>query len=100
MTKVSRQSAIDKALEILFCVADQSRDVGVSEITEILGSDKATVFRALKALEKYGLIEQNEETKKYRLGLPRKRKKQCNCRFVVATTFCIFQCSRRHSPCG
>jgi DNA-binding IclR family transcriptional regulator len=69
MTKMGRQSAIDKALEILFCVADQPRDVGISEVADILGSDKATVFRSLKALEKHGLIEQNEETKKYRLGL-------------------------------
>lgn len=69
MTKVHRLSAIDKALEILFCVADLPRDVGISEIAGMLGTDKATVFRALKAFEKYGLIEQNDETKKYRLGL-------------------------------
>src|SRR5690606_12990148 len=62
-------SAINRALDILFCVAEAGRDVGISEIAQMLGSDKATVFRALKAFEKRDLIEQNAETKKYRLGL-------------------------------
>lgn len=62
-------SSIDKALDILFCVAQARRDIGVTEVSELCNSDKATVFRALKALERRNLIEQNPETKKYRLGL-------------------------------
>ncbi|HWK61581.1 MAG TPA: IclR family transcriptional regulator [Eoetvoesiella sp.] len=62
-------SAIDKTLDILFCVAQARRDVGVTEIADLCNSDKATVFRALKALERRNLIEQNPETRKYRLGL-------------------------------
>lgn len=62
-------SAIDKTLDILFCVAQIRHDIGVTEISKLCNSDKATVFRALKALERRNLIEQNLETKKYRLGL-------------------------------
>lgn len=61
-------SAIDKALDILFCVAQARRDVGITEVSKLCNSDKATVFRAFKALERRNLIEQNPETKRYRLG--------------------------------
>lgn len=62
-------SAVDKALDVLFCVAGARRDIGVTELCRLCGLDKATVFRSLKALQQRALIEQDPDSRKYRLGL-------------------------------
>lgn len=44
-------------------------ELGVSELARRMGLDKATVHRVLKTLIAERFIEQNAETKRYRLGL-------------------------------
>ena len=42
--------------------------MGLSELARLAGLDKAATRRLLVALSKHGLIEQSEETRRYRLG--------------------------------
>jgi DNA-binding IclR family transcriptional regulator len=44
-------------------------ELGVSELARRLDLDKATIYRLLRALHAERVIEQNPETKRYRLGL-------------------------------
>lgn len=62
-------STVSKALDVLFCLAREPRDIGITELCGLCSLDKATVFRSLKALQSRGLVEQNPENRKYRLGL-------------------------------
>jgi DNA-binding IclR family transcriptional regulator len=48
---------------------DESRiELGVTELGQLTGIDKSTVYRLLNELQKADLIEQNPETSKYYLG--------------------------------
>jgi DNA-binding IclR family transcriptional regulator len=48
---------------------DETRDeLGVTELGQITGLDKSTVYRLLNALLQGGLIAQNPDTSKYHLG--------------------------------
>ena len=44
-------------------------EAGVTELARRLGLHKSTASRLLATLEKRGLVEQDEESGKYRLGL-------------------------------
>ncbi|WOJ97726.1 IclR family transcriptional regulator [Congregibacter brevis] len=61
-------SAIEKTLEILVSFADVDHEVGTVEVSEHTGIHKATVSRILGTLLEYGMVSQNDETKKYTLG--------------------------------
>ena len=43
-------------------------ELGLTEIARLSQLDKATTLRLLASLRKHGIVEQNSETKKYRLG--------------------------------
>jgi DNA-binding IclR family transcriptional regulator len=48
---------------------DETRlELGVTELSRLTSIDKSTVYRLLNDLQQGGLIEQNPETSKYRLG--------------------------------
>lgn len=47
----------------------EAPELGVSELSRRLGLDKASIHRLLRSLCDEGIVEQDEETKKYRLGL-------------------------------
>lgn len=61
-------SAIEKTLEILVSFADVDHELGTVEVGEITGIHKATVSRILATLLDYGMVSQNDESKKYSLG--------------------------------
>lgn len=61
-------SSVQKAAKILKCFTFNKPDLGVTEISQGLGLHKATVHKILKTLEQEGLVEKNEQLKKYRLG--------------------------------
>lgn len=61
--------SLDKGLEVLELVAFWEGDVGLSELAERLRWDKATIFRLLTTLIRRGYVEQDRDTKRYRLGL-------------------------------
>lgn len=61
-------SAIEKTLEILVSFADVDHEAGTVEVSELTGIHKATVSRILATLLDYGMVSQNDQTKKYSLG--------------------------------
>ncbi len=61
-------TAIEKTLEILISFADNDRELGTVEISDLIGIHKATVSRILSTLLEYGMVSQSDDTKKYILG--------------------------------
>jgi len=59
--------SVDRAVSILQSLSRRGPS-GVTEIAETLGLHKATVFRLLATLESRGLVEQDTERGRYRLG--------------------------------
>ena len=60
--------SVASALDLLDCFAEDE-ELGVSEVARRLGVAKSTAHRLLTTLASRHLIEQNEETGRYRLGL-------------------------------
>ncbi|POX42718.1 IclR family transcriptional regulator [Streptomyces sp. Ru73] len=59
--------SVDRAVSVLEFLA-QHGEAGVSEVAASLGVHKSTAFRLLGALEARGMVEQESERGKYRLG--------------------------------
>ena len=59
--------SVDRAVSILQVLATRGPS-GVTEIAEELGVHKSTVFRLLATLESRGLVEQDTERGRYRIG--------------------------------
>jgi DNA-binding IclR family transcriptional regulator len=64
-----RVQAIDRAVMILKCFSEKRRELKLSDIADELGLNKSTVHGIISTLKYHGLINQNEENQKYRLGL-------------------------------
>lgn len=61
-------STVGKALALLDVVAELGHEAGLSEIARLCGLDKATARRFLVDLQAHGFIEQDAETRRYRIG--------------------------------
>jgi IclR family transcriptional regulator, acetate operon repressor len=59
---------VDKAMKLLGLFSPSATEIGLSELARRAHYDKAATRRFLVALAKHGLIEQNPEDRKYRLG--------------------------------
>lgn len=64
----STVQSVDRAVSILEMLAHDGES-GVTKIAEELGVHKSTAFRLIAALERRGLVEQNVDRGKYRLGV-------------------------------
>ena len=60
--------SVDRALTILGILA-RLGEAGLTEIAAELGVHKSTAFRLVATLESHGMVEQNEDRGKYRLGV-------------------------------
>lgn len=60
--------SVDRAVSVMEILAREEW-AGVSEMAQELDIHKSTVFRLLATLERRGLVEQDAESLKYRLGL-------------------------------
>ncbi|MQA02015.1 MAG: helix-turn-helix domain-containing protein [Streptosporangiales bacterium] len=60
--------SVDRAVTIMEIMAREG-DVGVTEIAAELGVHKSTAFRLVATLERRGLVEQDSDRGKYRLGV-------------------------------
>jgi len=60
--------SVTRAVRVLQALADGSGGRGVSELGRGLGLGKASVFRVLRTLSELGLVQQDVETRQYRLG--------------------------------
>jgi IclR family acetate operon transcriptional repressor len=61
--------SVDRAAALLLALGECSGEAGVTELARRLGLHKSTASRLLATLQKRGLVEQDEESGKYRLGL-------------------------------
>ncbi len=61
--------SVDRAAALLLALGDSHGEAGVTELARRLGLHKSTASRLLATLEKRGLVEQDDETGRYRLGL-------------------------------
>ena len=61
--------SVDRAAALLLALGDSQGEAGVTELARRLGLHKSTASRLLATLQKRGLVEQDGETGKYRLGL-------------------------------
>lgn len=60
--------AIDRAIQILDAFTIENPELGVAELSRLLGLKRSTVHRALTTLEAGGLLRQAPTTQKYSLG--------------------------------
>jgi IclR family KDG regulon transcriptional repressor len=60
--------SVDRALTIVKIVSSRKEGIGVTELANILGLNKSSIFRLLETLVAHGFIEQIMDTKKYKLG--------------------------------
>lgn len=61
--------SVDRAVQIVDFFTGPQAELGITEIAERIGLGKSTVYGLVNTLLKAGYLEQNEENKKYRLGL-------------------------------
>lgn len=59
---------VDKAMTLLEFFTTAQPEIGLSELARLATFDKASTRRLLVSLQKHGFIEQNPDTRKYRLG--------------------------------
>ncbi|MFG2088900.1 MULTISPECIES: IclR family transcriptional regulator [unclassified Spirillospora] len=63
-------ATVERAADVLMYFAEQrSATLGVTEVATALGLSKAAVHRILTSLRGHGLIELNEATRRYSLGI-------------------------------
>lgn len=56
------------ALKMLEFFSSSRPEIGLSHLARLSGLNKATALRHLRALEEFGLVEQNPQTKSYAIG--------------------------------
>lgn len=61
-------SSVQKAISILLAFVPENKAMGNLELSKLLGLNKSTVSRLIQVLVHHGLIQQDEETKKFELG--------------------------------
>jgi DNA-binding IclR family transcriptional regulator len=60
---------LNRALDILFCLADDQEPLSLLDISQRAGLEKSTAYRLLKALAARGMVKVSEQSGRYRLGL-------------------------------
>ncbi|MGI8899838.1 MAG: IclR family transcriptional regulator [Nocardioides sp.] len=68
VTVIGGVQSVDRALTVLGILA-RVGEAGVTGIAHELGVHKSTAFRLIATLESHGMVEQNDERGKYRLGV-------------------------------
>lgn len=62
-------TSVEKAFNILDCFTTDITELGVTEIAQLMDTNKSAVYRMLATMEALNVIQQNPENGKYRLGL-------------------------------
>jgi DNA-binding IclR family transcriptional regulator len=65
----SEVRSVDRAASLLIALGEAEAEVGVAELARRLGLHKSTASRLLATLRQRGLVEQDDDSGKYRLGL-------------------------------
>lgn len=61
--------SVVRAAEILECFDDKLAELGISDIALKLHLSKSTIYGLVNTLVAHGYLEQNQDTKRYRLGI-------------------------------
>lgn len=61
--------SVERALDILDCLAQYPKGCGIIELSKNLNLSKSTIHRIITTLKYKGYVTQNTETDKYQLGL-------------------------------
>ena len=61
-------TTVDKALSLLDHFSNEQTEIGLSAFARLAGYDKSAVLRMLSALGRAGFVEQDPQSRKYRLG--------------------------------
>lgn len=61
--------SVARAIEILKCFTLEKRELKLADIAMLTGLNKSTAHGIIATLKQHGLIDQNSETLRYRLGL-------------------------------
>ncbi len=69
MSDDSTVKSLAKALSVLECFSVEQPELGISEISRMLGLQKSTVYNILSTFQKCGYLTKNPQTSKYALGL-------------------------------
>ncbi|HVB89218.1 MAG TPA: IclR family transcriptional regulator [Beijerinckiaceae bacterium] len=67
--RVQRLSSVAMAVRLLKAFSQDEAEIGVTAMAKRLGVAKSTVYRLATTLVLEGMLEQNPETERYRLGL-------------------------------
>ena len=67
--KAQRLSSVATAARLLKTFSEGEAEIGVTTLSKRLGVAKSTVYRLASTLVSEGMLEQNRENDKYRLGL-------------------------------
>ena len=67
--RAKRLSSVATAIALMKCFSAEDVEFGVSELSRKLGVAKSTVHRLAQTLLADGMLEQNPENEKYRLGI-------------------------------
>ncbi|MDR3589873.1 MAG: IclR family transcriptional regulator [Negativicutes bacterium] len=62
-------NSVDRALDILLLLQREGKEMGVTQMSAVLGMYKSTVHRTLTTLENKGFVQQNPDNGKYWLGI-------------------------------
>lgn len=65
----TRLSSVTTAVHLLKAFSEKDAEIGISMLAKRLGVSKSTVHRLATTLVAEGLLEQNPETERYRLGV-------------------------------
>lgn len=68
-SKGNRLSSVSAAVRVLRCFSEAEPELGISNLANRLNLAKSTVHRLVTTLTLEGLLSQNPETDRYRLGL-------------------------------
>ena len=69
MDRTGRVQSIDRAVMILKCFSERNRELSLAEIADRLDLNKSTLHGIISTLKHHNLMDQDERTQKYRLGL-------------------------------
>jgi IclR family KDG regulon transcriptional repressor len=68
MNSKGRVQSIDRAIAVLNCFSLKRQELRLTEIADELDLNKSTAHGIITTLKYHGLIDQDEESQKYRLG--------------------------------
>jgi DNA-binding IclR family transcriptional regulator len=67
--QASTLRSVDRAIAVLKAFSEEKPELGVTELSRRLQFSKSTVYRLLASLHREGVVDQDPETEKYRLGI-------------------------------